>query len=63
MLNRKLPDVKAIYHRMNRQDRYKVTISPEQLYKAFASYDKLNSFIQSIINTLYNSSIFLIIYI
>lgn len=56
MLNRELPDVKAIYHRMNRQDRYKVTISPEQLYKAFASYDKLNSFIQSIINTLYNSS-------
>jgi hypothetical protein len=56
MLNRELPDVKAIYHRMNRQDKYKVTISPEQLYKAFASYDKLNSFIQSIINTLYNSS-------
>ena len=56
LLSRELPDVKAIYHRMNRQDKYKVTISPEQLYKAFASYDKLNSFIQSIINTLYNSS-------
>lgn len=56
ILNRELPDVKAIYHRMNRQDRYKITISPEQLYKAFASYDKLGSFIQNIINTLYNSS-------
>lgn len=56
LLNRELPDVKAIYHRMNRQDKYKITISPEQLYKAFASYDKLNSFIQNIINTLYNSS-------
>lgn len=56
ILKRELPDVKAIYHRMNRQDRYKVTISPEQLYKAFASYDKLGSFIQNIINTLYNSS-------
>lgn len=56
LLQRDLPDVKAIYHRMNRQDKYKVTISPEQLYKAFASYDKLNSFIQNIINTLYNSS-------
>lgn len=56
LLNRELPDVKAVYHRMNRQDRYKVTISPEQLYKAFASYDRLNSFIQNIINTLYNSS-------
>lgn len=56
LLNRELPDVKACYHRMNRQDRYKVTVSPEQLYKAFSSYDKLNSFIQSIINSLYNSS-------
>ena len=56
LLNRNLPDVKACYHRMNRQDRYKVTVSPEQLYKAFSSYDKLNSFIQSIINSLYNSS-------
>lgn len=58
MLARELPDVKAIYHRMNRQDRYKVTISPEQLYKAFSSYDKLGAFIQNIINTLYNSSEF-----
>ena len=56
LLTRELPDVKAIYHRMNRQDKYKVTISPEALYKAFASYDKLGSFIQNIINTLYNSS-------
>ena len=56
LLQRELPDVKAIYHRMNRQDKYKITVSAEQLYKAFASYDKLNSFIQNIINTLYNSS-------
>lgn len=56
LLARNLPDVKAVYHRMNRQDKYKVTISPEQLYKAFSSYDKLNSFISSIINSLYNSS-------
>lgn len=56
LLKRDLPDVKAVYHRMNRQDKYKVTISPEQLYKAFSSYEKLNSFIQTIINSLYNSS-------
>ena len=56
LLARQLPDVKTVYHRMNRQDKYKVTISPEQLYKAFASYDKLNSFISTIINSLYNSS-------
>lgn len=56
LLQREMPDVKAVYHRMNRQDRYKITISPEQIQKAFASYEKLESFIQTIINTLYNSS-------
>ena len=35
LLNRELPDVKAVYHRMNRQDKYKVTVSPEALFKAF----------------------------
>lgn len=56
LLNRELPDVKAVYHRMNRQDRYKVTVNPEELFKAFSSYDKLESFIANIINSLYNSS-------
>lgn len=56
LLNRELPDTKAIYFRMNRQDKYKVTASPEQLSRAFSSYDKLAAYIQSIINTLYNSS-------
>lgn len=56
LLNRELPDVKAVYHRMNRQDRYKVTVNPEELFKAFSSYQKLDSFIANIINSLYNSS-------
>ena len=56
LLTRNLPDVKAVYHRMNRQDKYKVTVSPEALFKAFSSYDKLEGFIASIINSLYNSS-------
>ena len=56
LLSRSLPDVKTVYQRMNRQDKYKVTVSPESIRKAFASYEKLDSFIQSIINTLYNSS-------
>ena len=56
LLSRSLPDVKTVYHRMNRQDKYKVTVSPKSIRKAFASYEKLDSFIQSIINTLYNSS-------
>ena len=56
LLNRELPDVKAVYHRMNRQDKYKVTVNPEELFKAFSSYQKLDSFIANIINSLYNSS-------
>lgn len=56
LLQRKLPDIKAVYHRMNRQDKYKVTISRQQLSKAFTSYEKLGSFVQSIINQLFNSS-------
>lgn len=58
LLQRKLPDTKTVFHRMNRQDKYKVTVNPEELFKAFSSYDKLESYIGGIINTLYNSSEF-----
>lgn len=58
LLQRKLPDTKTVFHRMNRQDNYKVTVNPEELFKAFSSYDKLQSYIATIINTLYNSSEF-----
>ena len=54
LLSRKLPDVKSIYHTMNRQDKYKVTISMEQLAKAFRSYGDLSNFYNVIINSLYN---------
>lgn len=53
LLNRKLPDVKVVYHRMNRQDMYKVTINQPLLAKAFVSYNNLQSFINGIINSLY----------
>lgn len=56
LLQRNLPDTKTVFHRMNRQDKYKITVNPESLYKAFASWDKLESYISSIINTLYNSA-------
>lgn len=58
LLQRKLPDTKTVFHRMNRQDKYKVTVNAETLFKAFSSWDKLQSYIASIINTLYNSSEF-----
>lgn len=54
LLARKLPDVKSIYHTMNRQDKYKVTISMEQLAKAFRSYGDLRNFYNNILNSLYN---------
>lgn len=56
LLQRKLPDVKTVFHRMNRQDKYKVTVGRQQLTKAFSSYENLDRFIQNIINTLFNSS-------
>ena len=56
LLQRKLPDTKTVFHRMNRQDKYKVTVNPEELFKAFSSWDRLQSYIGNIINTLYNSS-------
>lgn len=54
LLNRKLPDIKAIYHRMNRKNKYKVTISTEMLSKAFRSYGDLSNLYNNIINSLYN---------
>lgn len=54
LLARKLPDVKAIYHQMNRKDKYKVTISTEMLAKAFRSYGDLANLYNNIINSLYN---------
>lgn len=56
LLTRKLPDTKTVYHRMNRQDQYTITVSREELSKAFKSYDALDSYIQDLINTLYNSA-------
>ena len=56
LLTRKLPDTKAIFHRMNRQDKYKVSISNPQLKMAFVSWDKLEALIASIINSLYSGN-------
>lgn len=50
------PDVKTVYHQMNRQDKYPVTINRTLLAKAFKSYDGLGRFVSNIINSLYNGS-------
>lgn len=56
LLKRNLPDTKTVFHRMNRKDKYKVTVNETDIAKAFSSYSNLQSYITSIINTLYNSS-------
>lgn len=56
LLNRKLPDTKTVYHRMNRKDKYKVTVNRMDLTKAFTSYDALDKYISNIIQSLYNSA-------
>jgi len=44
LLQRNLPDTKTVFHRMNRKDKYKITVSPDMLSKAFASYENLEKF-------------------
>lgn len=54
LLKRNLPDVKAVYHKMNRQSMYKVSITRDLLQKAFRSFEGFNSVFNSIVNSLYN---------
>ena len=54
LLSQKKPDVKTIYHRMNRQDKYKVSVSDSQLKTAFTSEAGLNALLNSIISALYS---------
>ena len=56
LLARNLPDTKTIFHRMNRQDKYKLTDSPEALAKAFKSYEGVGAFIQNLYTTIRNSA-------
>ena len=53
MLNVTKPDVKTIYHRMNRQDKYPVSVSTYQLQKAFTSFGEMETFVTSIITAMY----------
>lgn len=46
------PDVKTVYYRRNRQDKYKVTVYDAQLAGAFTNADAFNNFVSMIINTL-----------
>ena len=54
MLEVTKPDVKTVFHRMNRQDKYPVSISTPQLQKAFKSLNEMEKFINSIITAMYS---------
>ena len=50
------PDSAAAWYRLNRQDKYKVTINNEQLTSAFTSWGTLDNFIGQITDSLYNGN-------
>lgn len=54
LLTKTTPDVKAIYHRLNREGQYPVTITRPMLQRAFTSEATLQEMMTSIINSLYS---------
>lgn len=46
------PDVKTVYYRRNRQDKYKVTVYDTQLAGAFLNSETFSNFVSMILNTL-----------
>lgn len=56
LMKRSFPDTKTLYHRMNLQMKYPITVSREILSKAFASWDALEKYINDVIAQLYNSA-------
>lgn len=54
LLARAIPDVKVIYHRINREDQYEVTVTKKRMVQAFSSWSALNDLLTSMINTLYS---------
>lgn len=54
MLKVTKPDTKTMYFRMNRQDKYPVSISTPQLQKAFTSMGEMEKFVNSIITAMYS---------
>lgn len=52
---RRLPDVKAVFHTRNRQDKYPVTVSNDDLRTAFLSYQGIEDLVSKIVTALYTS--------
>src|SRR5690554_4869806 len=56
VFKRQKPDVKSMYHRVNREGMYKVTIQDGQLKRAFTNAGGLGKLVSSIINSLYSGN-------
>lgn len=56
VFKREIPDVDAVFHKMNLQNFYKATISNEQLRQAFLSYSGITDLIARIVDSLYSGS-------
>lgn len=56
VFKRVIPNVKAVFHTMNTQDFYKVTISNEQLRQAFLTEEGVTDLIAKIVDSLYTGA-------
>lgn len=56
VFKREIPDVDAVFHKMNYQNFYKTTVSNEQLRQAFLSAEGVSDLITRIIESLYNGA-------
>lgn len=52
---RRIPDVRAAFHTRNRQDKYPVTVSNDDLRAAFLSYQGVEDLVSKIIEAVYTS--------
>lgn len=54
LLETTTPDVAVMYHRLNRQDMYPVTVRKEQLRQAFTSWENLQKLVDGIVASMYD---------
>ena len=58
VFKREIPDVSAVFHKLNYRNFYKTTISQEQLRQAFLSAQGIDDLIARIVDSLYSGSEF-----
>lgn len=58
VFKREIPDVAAVFHKMNYQNFYKATISNDQLRQAFLSTEGITDLIARIVDSMYTGSEF-----